>query len=123
MEAIDRIAWPANGLVPVVAQDATSGEVLMVAFATREALLATIETGFAHYYSRSRGRLWKKGETSGNVQRVIEVRADCDLDAILYRVEQTGFACHEGYRSCFFRRLDLDSWRTDRERDEHSASP
>lgn len=96
-----------RGLVPVVAQDATSGEVLMLAYADAEAVEATLATGQAHYHSRSRGRLWRKGESSGNVQRVLEVRYDCDEDALLYRVEQTGPACHTGNRSCFYRAASL----------------
>jgi phosphoribosyl-AMP cyclohydrolase len=93
-------------LVAVVAQDAESGEVLMVAWMNEEAYRETLATSRATYYSRSRGRLWRKGEESGHVQRVREVRIDCDADAILLLVDQTGPACHEGYRSCFFRRVD-----------------
>lgn len=99
------IAFDANGVAPVVAQDAGSGEVLMLAYADAEALEATLATGEAHYHSRSRGSLWRKGETSGNVQRVVEVRYDCDADALLYRVQQTGPACHTGAASCFHRNL------------------
>jgi len=95
-----------DGLVPVVAQDAESGDVLMLAYASREALTRTRETGLAHYYSRSREELWQKGETSGHVQHVQEVRVDCDGDALLYRVEQEGGACHTGFRSCFYRSAD-----------------
>lgn len=94
-----------NGLVPVIAQDSSTGDVLMLAYMNRQAYERTITTGFAHYYSRERRRLWKKGEESGNVQQVIEMRIDCDADALLLKVTQTGAACHEGYRSCFFRRL------------------
>ncbi len=90
------------GLVPVVTQDANTGEVLMLAYANSEAVDKTRETGDAHYYSRSRGELWRKGATSGNTQRVVEVRLDCDGDALLYRVEPAGPACHTGERSCFF---------------------
>jgi phosphoribosyl-AMP cyclohydrolase len=95
-----------DGLVPAVAQDADSGDVLMLAYATREALERTVETGEAHYYSRSRDELWHKGATSGHVQAVEEVRADCDGDALLYLVEQSGGACHTGFRSCFHRTVD-----------------
>jgi phosphoribosyl-AMP cyclohydrolase len=95
-----------DGLVPAVAQDAETGEVLMLAYATREALARTAETGRAHYYSRSREELWEKGATSGHTQAVEEIRVDCDGDAVLYLVEQAGGACHTGYRSCFYRRLD-----------------
>jgi phosphoribosyl-ATP pyrophosphohydrolase/phosphoribosyl-AMP cyclohydrolase len=92
-----------DGLLPVIAQDATSGEVLMLAYADSEAVEATLATRQAHYHSRSRGTMWRKGETSGHVQHVVEVRYDCDEDALLYRVEQTGPACHTGNRSCFYR--------------------
>jgi len=95
-----------DGLVPAVAQDADTGEVLMLAYADREAVAATLETGRAHYHSRSRDELWEKGATSGNVQSVTEVRVDCDADAVLYRVEQTGGACHTGQRSCFHRAVE-----------------
>ncbi|MEF8820415.1 MAG: phosphoribosyl-AMP cyclohydrolase [Haloferacaceae archaeon] len=95
-----------DGLVPVVAQDADTDEVLMLAYATRAAVQRTRETGRAHYYSRSRDELWEKGATSGHTQAVAEVRVDCDGDALLYRVDQTGGACHTGHRSCFYRTLD-----------------
>jgi phosphoribosyl-AMP cyclohydrolase len=95
-----------DGLVAVVAQDADSGDVLMLAYATREAVERTAETGRAHYYSRSRDELWEKGATSGNTQSVEEIRVDCDGDSILYRVSQSGGACHTGYESCFHRTLD-----------------
>ncbi|MFP4376482.1 MAG: phosphoribosyl-AMP cyclohydrolase [Spirochaetales bacterium] len=93
-----------TNLLPAVAQDASTGEVLMLAWMDREAWEETLRSGYAHYHSRSRNRLWKKGETSGNVQRVVEIRVDCDEDAILLRVEQTGPACHTGNHSCFYRR-------------------
>ena len=99
------IRFDERGLVPVVAQDATTGEVLMLAYANGEAVGKTQETGEAHYYSRSRGELWHKGATSGNIQRVVEVRVDCDGDALLYRVEPAGPACHTGERSCFYTTL------------------
>jgi len=97
-----------NGLVPVVVQDAKTKEVLMVAYANREALKKTLETGYAHYYSRSRRELWKKGETSGNTQRVKRVLVDCDGDTLLYLVEQKGVACHTGEYSCFFREVGVE---------------
>lgn len=90
-------------LVAAIAQDATTLEVLMIAWMDREAWEKTLETGFAHYHSRSRDTLWKKGESSGHVQRVVEIRIDCDSDAVLLRVDQTGPACHTGHRSCFYR--------------------
>jgi phosphoribosyl-ATP pyrophosphohydrolase/phosphoribosyl-AMP cyclohydrolase len=98
---LSAVRFGADGLVPVVTQESRSGDVLMVAFANRDALDRTLSTGLAHYFSRSRGILWQKGETSGHVQRVTEVRLDCDGDAVLYRVEQTGPACHTGTRTCF----------------------
>jgi phosphoribosyl-AMP cyclohydrolase / phosphoribosyl-ATP pyrophosphohydrolase len=98
---LSAVRFGADGLVPVVTQESRSGDVLMVAFANRDALDRTLSTGLAHYFSRSRGTLWQKGETSGHVQRVTEVRLDCDGDAVLYRVEQTGPACHTGTRTCF----------------------
>jgi len=95
-----------GGLLPAVAQDAETDEVVMLAHASPEALARTRETGLAHYYSRSREELWRKGEESGHVQRVREIRVDCDADAVLYVVEQDGGACHTGFRSCFHRRVD-----------------
>jgi phosphoribosyl-AMP cyclohydrolase len=104
---IDRIAWNADGLVPAVAQDAATGEVLMLAWMSRESIERTAATGEAVYWSRSRRSLWKKGETSGHVQRVVEIRMDCDSDAVLLRVESVGgIACHTGRRRCFFNRLE-----------------
>jgi phosphoribosyl-AMP cyclohydrolase len=95
-----------NGLVPVIVQDHRSHEVLMLAYANAEALELTKNTGYAHYYSRSRQKLWKKGEESGHVQRVIRILTDCDEDAILYLVEQEGAACHTGHMSCFYRTIE-----------------
>lgn len=92
-----------NGLVPVIAQDAENEQILMLAFADVEAVRASFYSGFAHYHSRSRNSLWKKGATSGNVQKIVEIRIDCDNDTLLYRVRQTGPACHTGNRSCFYR--------------------
>ncbi|MFQ5658040.1 MAG: bifunctional phosphoribosyl-AMP cyclohydrolase/phosphoribosyl-ATP diphosphatase HisIE [Candidatus Methylomirabilales bacterium] len=97
-----------EGLIPAIAQDARTGDVLMMAYMNRAALRRTLETGFAHYYSRSRGRLWKKGEESGHLQRVGEIRLDCDGDVLLLQVEQDVAACHLGYRSCFFRQVKRD---------------
>jgi phosphoribosyl-AMP cyclohydrolase len=101
-----RPKFDAVGLVTCVATDAATGEVLMVAHMNDEALRKTIATGQAWYFSRSRQSLWRKGETSGQVQRVIEMRTDCDQDAVWIRVEQSGAACHTGRRSCFYRRVD-----------------
>jgi phosphoribosyl-AMP cyclohydrolase len=99
--------FDADGLVTCVATDAGSGEVLMVAHMNAQALARTIETGQAWYYSRSRGVLWRKGETSGHIQRVVDMRVDCDQDAVLIKVEQAGGACHTGRRSCFYRAVPL----------------
>ncbi len=97
-----------GGLLPAIAQDGLRGRVLMMAWMNEQAWRETVATGYATYFSRSRGKLWRKGETSGHRQRVIELRVDCDADAILLVVEQLGAACHEGYRSCFFRQIDQD---------------
>ena len=104
--AVTHLAFDEQELLPAVAQDADSGDVLMLAYASREALERTRETGEAHYYSRSREELWRKGASSGHTQRVEEVRVDCDGDALLYLVEQTGGACHTGFESCFHRTVD-----------------
>jgi phosphoribosyl-ATP pyrophosphohydrolase/phosphoribosyl-AMP cyclohydrolase len=103
--APEKVEFDQNGLVPVVAQDASTGDVLTLAYANREAVEKTLASGEAHYYSRSRAELWRKGATSGNTQRVVEVRLDCDGDALLYRVEPRGPACHTGEESCFFTTL------------------
>jgi len=95
-----------GGLIPVIVQDATSRDVLMMAYANEEAVRLTGSTGFAHYYSRSRKKLWKKGEESGHFQKVVRVLVDCDEDCLIYEVEQTGAACHTGYRTCFYRTLE-----------------
>jgi phosphoribosyl-AMP cyclohydrolase len=100
--------WDTAGLITGVVTDANSGELLMVAHLNADALRRTLETGEAHFWSRSRGKLWKKGETSGNVLRVVEMRIDCDQDALWLKVEAAGPACHTGARSCFYRRLDRD---------------
>ena len=95
-----------DGLVPAVAQDADSKDVLMLAYVSPAALEATLETGLAHYYSRSREELWQKGQSSGHTQQIEEVRVDCDADTLLYLVEQSGGACHTGRETCFYRRID-----------------
>jgi phosphoribosyl-AMP cyclohydrolase len=99
-----------DGLLPAIAQDADTGEVLMLAWMNAESYAQTVATGQAVYYSRSRGRLWRKGEESGHVQHVEAIFVDCDADTILLKVRQTGPACHEGYRSCFFRRSTADGF-------------
>ena len=109
---LEQLCWNEQGLLPAVAQDAATGAVLMLAWMNREALRLTLERGEAVYWSRSRGRLWRKGEQSGHVQQVHEVRTDCDGDALLLRVTQRGgIACHTGRRSCFFRRCEGGEWR------------
>ncbi len=110
---LDAIKWNADGLVPVIAQEATTGKVLTLAWANREALAATANEGRAVYWSRSRRMLWRKGEESGHVQRVREIRLDCDNDAVLLVVEQAGgIACHTGRERCFYRRLENGRWAT-----------
>jgi phosphoribosyl-AMP cyclohydrolase len=99
---LEQMKWDAAGLIPAVVQDA-AGRVLMVAYMNRQALAETLETGFATYYSRSRQTMWRKGESSGHRQQVLEVRVDCDLDCIVMKVTQTGGACHTGYYTCFYR--------------------
>jgi phosphoribosyl-AMP cyclohydrolase len=113
MNWLDAVKWSADGLVPAIAQDATSGRVLTLAWMNREALARTAETGEAHYWSRSRRALWRKGESSGHVQTVREIRLDCDNDAVLLLVEQAGgIACHTGRERCFFQKLDGERWTT-----------
>ncbi|WP_290652303.1 phosphoribosyl-AMP cyclohydrolase [Aquisalimonas sp.] len=108
---LGELAWSDDGLLPAVAQDADTGEVLMVAWMNRDALAATADQGEAVYWSRSRGRLWRKGEESGHTQTVREIRLDCDRDVILLKVVQHGgIACHTGRRSCFYRRLHNGHW-------------
>ena len=110
---LDEIEWNEQGLVPAIAQDAASGRVLTLAWMNREALAETAKTGRAVYWSRSRAKLWRKGEESGHVQKVLELRVDCDADAILLKVEQVGgIACHTGRESCYFRKLDNGRWVT-----------
>jgi phosphoribosyl-AMP cyclohydrolase len=109
---LDAVRWNADGLVAAIAQDATSGKVLTLAWMNREALGLTASSGQVHYWSRSRRALWRKGEQSGHVQRVREIRLDCDSDALLLLVEQVGgIACHTGRERCFFQRLEHDTWR------------
>lgn len=114
MNWIDAVHWDANGLVPVIAQEYATGQVLMFAWMSREALQLSEETKQAVYWSRSRNKLWRKGEESGHVQKIHEIRLDCDEDVILLKVEQVGgIACHTGRHSCFFKKLDHGSWLVD----------
>ena len=119
MDWLDEVKWDASGLVPVVAQELGSNDVLMFAYMNREALARTVQLGEAVYFSRSRQRLWHKGEESGHIQKVHEVRLDCDRDVVLLKVEQLGhaphergIACHTGRHSCFFRLLEGGAWRS-----------
>jgi len=111
---LNQVRWTEEGLVPVIAQEAATGQVLMFAWMDREALRLTAETGTAVYWSRSRKKLWHKGEESGHVQHVVEIRLDCDADVVLLRVEQVGgIACHTGRHSCFFQKLQDGRWVSD----------
>lgn len=110
---LDGIRWTREGLAPVIVQEVNTGQVLMLAWMNREALSRTLALGEAVYWSRSRGRLWRKGETSGHVQKIRDIRLDCDNDALLLKVEQIGeIACHTGRASCFFQRLEHGDWRS-----------
>ena len=112
--ALDQLVFDANGLIPAIAQDAVSNEILMFAWMDRAAFLRTLETGKACYYSRSRKSAWMKGESSGHLQILREVRIDCDGDVVLLKVEQLGgIACHTGRRNCFFRKLENGAWITE----------
>ncbi|MDI1299150.1 phosphoribosyl-AMP cyclohydrolase [Methylotenera sp.] len=114
MSWLDDVSWDANGLVPVIAQEHDTGRILMFAWMNREALQLTSDTKQAVYWSRSRNKLWRKGEESGHVQRVHEIRLDCDEDVILINVEQVGgIACHTGRHNCFFKKLENDEWLVD----------
>ena len=111
MDWLDKVKWSEDGLVPAIAQETGSGRVLTLAWMNREALQKTVDTGETHYWSRSRGKLWHKGEESGHVQAVKSVRLDCDEDVILLEVEQRGgIACHTGRHSCFYQRLEKGQW-------------
>ena len=110
---LDEIKWDANGLVPAIAQDAKTGKVLMLAWMNRDALMQTVENGRAVYWSRSRKKIWPKGETSGHVQKIKSIRIDCDKDVVLLKVEQLGgIACHTGRNSCFYKKFKDDAWKT-----------
>ncbi len=114
MSWLDEVNWDANGLVPVIAQEHATSSILMFAWMNREALQLSSETGQAVYWSRSRSKLWRKGEESGHVQKIHEIRLDCDEDVVLIKVEQIGgIACHTGRHDCFFRKLENDQWVTD----------
>jgi len=108
----DQLKFDSNGLIPAIIQDAANGRVLMMAWMNRASLETTIQTGRTHFWSRSRKKFWMKGETSGHTQQVKQIAFDCDGDCLLIQVEQIGAACHEGYRSCFFRSVEGDGFRT-----------
>jgi len=112
MSLLNQIKFNDAGLVPAIAQDATTGRVLMMAWMNAEAVTDTLSTGFAHYYSRSRQQQWKKGESSGHVQRVMDIYLDCDGDTLLLKIEQTGPACHTNRESCFYRQRRDQQWLT-----------
>jgi phosphoribosyl-ATP pyrophosphohydrolase/phosphoribosyl-AMP cyclohydrolase len=109
---LEKLKFDANGMIPAIVQDDRSGEVLMMAWMNREALAKTVETGKTHFFSRSRNKLWLKGETSGHIQTVKSIATDCDQDVLLVKVEQAGAACHDGYYSCFYRQFKAgqDDW-------------
>ena len=111
MSLLDDIKFNEAGLVPAIAQDAATGRVLMLAWMNVEAIEQTISTGYAHYYSRSRQKQWQKGETSGHVQKIVDIFLDCDGDTLLLKVEQTGPACHTNRQSCFYRQREGEAWR------------
>ncbi len=114
---IESIDWKKNELIPAVVQDAISNEVLMLAYMNKEALDLSMQSGYAHYFSRSRQRIWKKGESSGHTQKIVDILLDCDSDTLLLKVEQKGVACHTGRRSCFFNSLTQDKIILDKEVD------
>jgi len=103
---LEGLTFDANGLIPAIIQDHATGQILMFAFMNQLSVNKTIETGFCHYWSRSRNKLWLKGESSGHVQKVKSIRTDCDKDVLLFSVEQSGAACHDGYESCFYREFE-----------------
>lgn len=106
---LDSLKFDSNGLIPAIIQDHATGQVLMFAYMNRLSIEKTLETGFCHYWSRSRNKLWLKGESSGHTQKVKSVRTDCDQDVLLFTVEQKGAACHDGYESCFYREYSSDA--------------
>lgn len=107
---IQNLKFNEDGLVPAIIQD-NSGKVLMLGFMNRESIKKSIETGIVHFWSRSRKKMWKKGETSGHIQKILEIKVDCDMDTLLFTVEQTCACCHNGYYSCFWRKLEGNNWK------------
>ena len=116
VKSLDQLKYDANGLIPAIVQEQSTGRVLMMAYMNKQSLQKTIETGNTHFWSRSRQKFWMKGETSGHVQRVKDISFDCDGDTLLIQVEQVGAACHEGYKSCFFRSIQDDEVKVTEER-------
>ena len=116
MQGLDELKYDADGLIPAIVQDAEDGTVLMMAWMNRQSLEETIRTGKTHFWSRSRQKFWMKGESSGHMQEVVSVRVDCDKDCLLIRARQHGAACHEGYRSCFYRKHGDGGWAVTEER-------
>lgn len=113
MNYLDELTWDANGLIPAIAQDYQTNQILMMAWMNRESLALSVTEGRAIYYSRSRQKLWRKGEESGHVQKLHEIRTDCDSDVIILKVEQIGgIACHTGRQSCFYKKLDQGQWQS-----------
>ncbi len=110
VDIINDLKFDSKGLIPAIVQD-VSGKVLMLGYMNEESLKISLDTGFVHFFSRSRNKLWKKGEKSGHLQKIVEIRVDCDMDALLVTVEQKGGCCHEGYFSCFWRRLEEKKWK------------
>jgi phosphoribosyl-AMP cyclohydrolase len=123
MDPLDELRYDESGLIPAIVQDHENGEVLMMAWMNRESLERSIASGLCTYRSRSRKKFWVKGETSGHVQWIKRISVDCDMDALLVQVEQTGAACHENYRSCFFRDLGDENWTVNAERLEAKPVP
>ena len=107
---VNALTWTDDGLIPVISQDHKTGRILMMAWMNRDALVKTIETGNAHYWSRSRKKMWMKGESSGHTQKVLEIRTDCDSDVIMLTIEQSGLACHTGRETCFYLKLENNQW-------------
>lgn len=121
-ELASRLDWDKSPLIPAVVQDSSTKEVLMLAFMDKQALQLTLESGYMHYFSRSKNRIWKKGERSGHTQKVESIALDCDNDALLFSITQVGVACHTGHKSCFFHKLDASIASTDRARSSICAS-
>lgn len=110
MDTLNQLKFDSSGLIPAIIQD-KAGKVLMLGYMNKESIQKSIETGIVHFWSRSRKKLWKKGETSGHIQKILEIKTDCDMDTLLFTVEQECACCHEGYYSCFWRKLEGNNWK------------